>query len=79
MFNPQTALDVSRQRHRDYMAEVNRKHLAEIALSGQPESDPFYYQTLAALGRRLSDLGDQLQERYSPCECELVPAEQSGR
>ncbi len=52
------------QRHRELMHEARQKQLADEALSADLSGDPFYYETLAALGRQLCYWGEQLQTRY---------------
>lgn len=77
LFNDYYAQDYHHQHHRELVAEAHKALLAKLALSGREQADPFYYEALAALGRQLSDWGDQLQERYS-CP-DLVPANESGQ
>ncbi len=51
-------------RQNELLNERAREDLIQLALANQDQNDPFYYDVLAALGRQLSALGDQLQDRY---------------
>lgn len=64
-------------RQRELLREAEMERLYQQARAGmaQPQQqEPFYYEALAALGRRLSDVGDYLQERYGECQSALEPA-----
>ena len=53
------------QRHRELIREAQQKQLADSARSAtEPSGSPFYYETLAALGRQFCYWGEQLQTRY---------------
>ena len=68
MFDPQIMLDYHRQHHRELLAEAHYYRMVAIVRAGQPRRKLFYYDPLAALGRRLCVWGSHLQERYSPVE-----------
>ena len=55
-------------RYKELLRESEREMLIQQALANREPRDPFYYEALAGLGRQLSALGDQLQERYGQCD-----------
>lgn len=62
-------------RQRELLCEAEMERLYQQARAGMAQQqEPFYYEALAALGRRLSDVGDYLQERYGECQSALEPA-----
>jgi hypothetical protein len=63
MFDSQPIL--IEQRRNDLIREREMQTLAKIAQAGQEASNPFYADTLAALGRQLITWGEQLEERYT--------------
>lgn len=62
-------------RHEELLreAEMERLYQQVNAQVAETEHDPFYYEALAALGRRLSDFGCYLQDRYGECQAALEP------
>ena len=72
MLDPYTTSVFLSQRLKESIAEAQNQKLVEIALSGRNPDKPFYYDTLAALGRRLCSWGEHLQTRYSPVEMVIV-------
>lgn len=66
----------TRIKEREFVRNAEEQQLIREAMAAHQKDDPFYYQTLAALGRRLSAWGEQLQERYdhvSEMPLELPP------
>jgi hypothetical protein len=70
----------TRIKQKELYRNAEERQLIEEALAAHANDDPFYYETLAALGRRLSALGENLQERYdSACKLplEMPPLERA--
>lgn len=65
------------QRHEDFVRNAEHQRLVQIALAGQEPADPFYYGALAAVGRQLSNWGEDLQERYGDVCDSISPVESS--
>lgn len=61
--------NIGEARQKELLRESQQYALVEQALAGREVRDPFYYDMLATLGRQLSAIGNQLQERYG---CETV-------
>lgn len=56
--------DLTDQRRQELIRESEHQTLVRLALESQERRPPFYYSILADLGRQLSVVGEQLQERY---------------
>jgi hypothetical protein len=58
---------LARIRHQERALNIEAHQLIQEALIAQEleNHDPFYYETLAALGRRMSAWGEQLQHHYA--------------
>lgn len=56
--------DISRQRHEELLKEAEYDRLVKEALQARDAHNPFTSVVLAQLGRKLTDLGLSLQERY---------------
>jgi hypothetical protein len=54
----------TRMKHNEFKRNAEEWQLIEEALAARENADPYYYKALAALGRRLTAWGGQLQERY---------------
>ncbi|MEO8611551.1 MAG: hypothetical protein ABI690_26875 [Chloroflexota bacterium] len=70
----------TRLKQKEFYANAEEAQLIREALAAHANDDPFYYEALAALGRRLAALGENLQERYdSACKMplELPPLERA--
>jgi hypothetical protein len=69
---------VTQLKQKEMFRNAEEAQLIQEALAAHANDDPFYYETLAALGRRLAAWGENLQERYdSACKLplELPPLE----
>jgi hypothetical protein len=62
MFEPLDLL--LEQRRQDLVNEARRESLARQAVENAERGNPAYYGALAALGRTLTMLGGQLEQRY---------------
>ena len=70
----------TRLKEKELFRNAEEAQLIQEALAAHVNDDPFYYETLAALGRRLAAWGENLQERYdSACKMplELLPLERA--
>lgn len=63
MLTPPHVIAVTMMRRNQLIQEADAERLVQKA-EAQTTNDPAYYTALAALGRRLSIWGEQLQERY---------------
>ncbi len=60
-------------KQKELFRNAEEAQLIQEALAAHENDDPFYYETLAALGRRLATWGESLQERYdSACKMPLA-------
>lgn len=65
-------------KQKEFFLNVEEQQLINEALAAQAKGEPFYYEALAALGRRLAEWGEQLQEHYDVARqmpLELTPLE----
>ncbi len=68
----------TRMKQTEHIRNAEEWQLIQEALAARPHHAPFYYEALAALGRRLMAWGEQLQERYDSARqmpLELLPLE----
>ncbi len=68
----------TRLKQREFVRNAEEAQLIREALAAHENDAPFYYETLAALGRRMAAWGENLQERYdkaSQLPLELSPLE----
>lgn len=71
---------ITRLKQKEMFRNAEEAQLIQEALAARENDDPFYYVTLAALGRRMAAWGESLQERYdSACNMplELPPLERA--
>ena len=54
----------TQMKQKEFFANAEEQHLINEALAAQNNVEPFYYEALAALGRRLTEWGDHLQQQY---------------
>ena len=70
----------TRLKQKELFRNAEEAQLIQEALAAHENDAPFYYETLAALGRRMAAWGESLQERYdSACKLplELSPLERA--
>ena len=69
-------------KHSEFSQNAEERQLIKEALLANEPNEPFYYETLAKLGRQLTDWGELLQERYdraSEMPLELPPFEKASK
>jgi hypothetical protein len=54
----------TQMKQKEFFLNAEEQQLIHEALAAQNSGEPFYYEVLAALGRRLTDWGERLQEHY---------------
>lgn len=59
-------MEAYRQRQLDLQREAAVERLAKVARNNTERTNPLYAPLLAGVGRQLTNLGQQLQERYEP-------------
>lgn len=67
---------LTRLKQKEFFLNAEEQHLINEALAAQGMKQPFYYEALAALGRRLTDWGERLQTHYDATQqmpLELTP------
>jgi hypothetical protein len=67
-------------KHKEMLQNAEAQQLIDEALAAREQGEPFYYEALAALGRRLSAWGEQLQDHYDSARqmpLELPPLERA--
>jgi|GEM_PF-2922591 len=68
----------TRLKHTEFQQNAEAQQLINQALAARANRAPIYYETLAALGRRLADWGERLQQHYDAARqlpLELPPLE----
>ena len=69
-------------KHSEFIRNAEERQLIREALLARENKEPFYYETLAGLGRQLTNWGERLQERYdrvSEMPLELPPFERVSK
>lgn len=69
-------------KHSEFIKNREEQQLIQEALLARGAHEPFYYEALAGLGRRLTDWGERLQERYdraSEMPLDLPPFESASK
>jgi len=67
-------------KHKEMLQNVEAQQLIKEALAARHKGQPFYYEALAALGRRLTAWGERLQDHYDSARqmpLELPPLERA--
>jgi hypothetical protein len=70
----------TQMKQREFFLNAEERQLINEALAAQAKGEPFYYEALAALGRRLTEWGERLQEQYDVARqmpLELPPMERA--
>jgi hypothetical protein len=54
----------TRLKQKEFLQNAEAQQLIKEALAARDKGQPFYYDALAALGRRMADWGERLQAHY---------------
>ncbi len=69
-------------KHSEFIQNAEERRLVQEALLAYDTKEPFYYEVLAGLGRRLADWGERLQDRYdraAQMPLDLPPFEKASK